>query len=114
MPRYPLTDADATAIFDYLKAQPPVRAHVWSATALRGSEVYASLGCASCHGQDGKGPRADITRLGATADEARIAAWIQDPAAVKPGTAMPSFRIEDPKDREALARFVVELAQHGP
>lgn len=113
MPRYPLSEADAGAVFDYLKAQPPVRAHVWSQEALRGDELYAAHGCASCHGLDGKGPRADITKLGATADVAKIKAWIKDPAAVKPETQMPNLHIEDDKDLEALARFVVEMAQHA-
>src|SRR5262249_20818356 len=114
MPRYPLTDSDAGAIFDYLRTQLPVRSHVWSEIALRGSDLYASSGCASCHGLDGKGPRADITKVGAEGDISKIMTWIKDPAAVKPGTQMPKMGIEDPRDLEALARFVVELSQHQP
>jgi mono/diheme cytochrome c family protein len=112
MPRYPLTDGDAAAIFDYLRAQPPVRSHVFSQDALRGAELYASTGCASCHGFDGKGPRADITKVGATGDVAKIMTWIKDPAAVKPGTLMPKMSIDSDADLQALARFVVELSQH--
>jgi mono/diheme cytochrome c family protein len=112
MPRYPLTDADAGAVFDYLRAQPPVRSHIWSQDALRGCELYASAGCASCHGLDGKGPRADITKAGASGDIAKIKTWIKDPAAVKPGTLMPKMSIESESDLEALAHFVVELSQH--
>jgi mono/diheme cytochrome c family protein len=113
MPRYPLTDSDAGAIYDYLKKQAPVRSHVWSSVALAGCELYRRSGCASCHGFDGKGPRADITKLAASGDVAKLKTWIKDPASVKPGTQMPRLGIDDDKDLEALARFVIELAQHG-
>ena len=81
----------------------------FSPEAVKGSELYFQKGCTSCHGPDGKGPRADITKLGREGDVARIAEWIKDPEKAKPGTAMPKLAIEDPAELQALARFVVEL-----
>ncbi|MEZ0229759.1 MAG: c-type cytochrome, partial [Planctomycetota bacterium] len=99
------------AIAEYLKTVPPVREHVLSPEAVRGGELYYSKGCVSCHGPDGKGPRADLTKLGREGDAARIASWIRDPAAVKPGTDMPKLGIDDPKELDAIARFVIEVSK---
>ena len=111
MPRYPVTDEDAGALHAFLKTVPPVKAHVFSAQALRGSELYFAKGCISCHGPDGKGPRADITKAGREGDLPKIESWIKDPSSVKPGTEMPRLGIVDPAELEALARFVVELSR---
>jgi mono/diheme cytochrome c family protein len=112
MPRYPVTDDDAGALAAFLRGVPSVKAHVYSAQALRGSELYFAKGCISCHGPDGKGPRGDFTKAGREGDLAKIASWIKDPSSVKPGTEMPRLGIEDPGELEALARFVVELSKH--
>lgn len=111
MPRYPVTDEDAKALHEFLKSVPAVHAHLLSPQAMRGSELYLARGCVSCHGPDGKGPRADLTKLGSQGDLAKIEAWVKDPSSVKPGTEMPRLGIEDPNELEALARFVVELSR---
>ncbi len=111
MPRYPATDEDLRALHEFLKSVPPIREHVLSAEAVRGSELYFAKGCVSCHGPDGKGPRADLTKVGREGDATKIAGWIKDPAAMKPGTDMPKLGIEDPKELDALARFVIEVSR---
>jgi len=111
MPRYPLIDEDAKALHAFLRSVPPVKEHVLSPQAVRGSELYVARGCVSCHGPDGKGPRADVTKLGVQGDVAKIEAWVKDPSSVKPGTEMPRLGIEDPAELEAIARFVVELSR---
>lgn len=110
MPRYPATDEDVQALHEFLKSVAPVSEHVLSPEAVKGSALYSSKGCISCHGPDGKGPRADVTKVGREGDTAKIIAWIKDPAAVKPGTAMPKLGIEDPAELQALARFIVEVS----
>jgi mono/diheme cytochrome c family protein len=114
MPRYELSPGETAAVWSYLRTQAPVRAHVWSPEALQGLDLYARIGCASCHGFDGRGPRADLTKLGAAGDVGRIKATIKDPTAVKPDAQMPRLGVEDDKDLEALARYIIELARRGP
>ncbi|MBI3724360.1 c-type cytochrome [bacterium] len=111
MPRYPLADPDVGAVFAFLRSLPAARRHVLSPLALAGSEAYSNRGCVSCHGQDGKGPRSDITKLGATGDLAKIKAWVKDPQSVKAGTDMPTLKIDDERELEAISEYVVELAR---
>ena len=110
MPRYPVTEDDAALVYDFLKTVPPVHEHVYTPEALHGEALYART-CQSCHGPDGKGPRADVTKLGKAGDVARLVEWIKDPAAVKPGTQMPNMGVTDPRDLDDLARFIVELSK---
>jgi mono/diheme cytochrome c family protein len=93
------------------------------ATTTNGAAIWARAGCASCHGDDGRGNRAlasppyDLTseplhrpRDGdAPADRRRAAAWSIAtglPAAATTGTAMPGFPTADVW---ALADYVVQL-----
>jgi mono/diheme cytochrome c family protein len=110
MPRYPVTDWEASALLAFFQSVPAVHEHVLSPDAAKGRELYASKGCITCHGPDGKGPRGDVTKIGSTGDEARITAWIKDPQATKPGTDMPRFEMTD-AERALLAKFVVEVSK---
>ncbi|HZV01314.1 MAG TPA: c-type cytochrome [Planctomycetota bacterium] len=111
MPRFPVAAEDAGALYAFFKSVPPVHQHVFTPEAVRGNDLYVNRGCVICHGPDGKGPRADITRVGKEGDLEKLKMWIKDPASVKPGTQMPRMGIEDPRDLEAIARFVIELSR---
>ena len=72
--------------------------------------LFVNLGCAACHG-DARPYRDKI--LGALErSESDVAAWILDPQAIKPGSAMPSFAgTIDRMQAEKLARYVKVLAK---
>ncbi len=71
--------------------------------------MFTKLGCASCHGETG--PYRDAIRGALGKTDAEVAAWILDPQATKPGSAMPSFRtMIDQTQALALAKYVKELA----
>jgi cytochrome c len=86
--------------------------------------------CAGCHelNRDKAGPRlgeafgrkaASVTgfeysdalkKSGITWDEATLGKWIADPESVVPDNDMP-FRLEDAKEREAIIRYLKEVAK---
>lgn len=82
----------------------------------RGAQLYESLGCAACHGRDGRGrdmatlavrPR-DFTRP----EEFKVPRTVEALAQViadGSGT-MPSYKFLAQADREALAAFVLRFA----
>ncbi len=72
--------------------------------------LFVSVGCASCHGDNG--PFRDKIAGAADKSDEAVAAWILDPQATRPGTAMPSFaKTLDREQAERLARYVKELAK---
>ncbi|HEX4449390.1 MAG TPA: c-type cytochrome [Kofleriaceae bacterium] len=95
------------------------------AATTNGAAIWARAGCASCHGDDGRGNRAlasppyDLTReplhrpreSDAPADRRRAAAW--SIATGMTGTAMPGFAQLSAADLWALADRVVELGANA-
>lgn len=92
------------------------------APAANGGELFVSTGCGACHTvrgvtENGKvGP--DLTHFGsrttigaATLPNTRenLLAWLDDPAAIKPGAAMPGYASLPAADREALADYLMGL-----
>ncbi len=63
--------------------------------------------CVSCHALRGQGGNVGpaLDGVGARRDAAWLAAWLEDPAAIKPGTAMPKLPLS-PADRDALVAFL--------
>lgn len=77
--------------------------------AAKGRAVFSSVGCVSCHGQDGVGGISgpDLSAVGLKhADAAWFESWIHDPSVVKPGTAMPAFNHLDSGRLSALAEYL--------
>lgn len=79
--------------------------------APSGETLFTRKGCIGCHslkghdGADGQlGP--DLSKLAKERDKAFLVAWIQDPQAQKPGTAMPSLGLSV-KEAEALADYLL-------
>ena len=114
MPNFALSDGDAVDIAAFLISQstpseislvaaaPFPKVHGPEAEQA-GARIYAEALCASCHaaqntlqnlaGQLQKphlGP--DLTRLGSKARPAWLEAWLTDPNAYNPATAMPRYR----------------------
>jgi cytochrome c oxidase subunit 2 len=91
------------------------------AAARRGRELFASLACINCHTIRGTpangvfGP--DLTHLmsrrtiGAGAAQntrAHLRAWVDDPAALKPGALMPAMKLS-PEEVDQLTAYLVSL-----
>jgi len=75
-------------------------------------QLFVNVGCVACHGA-GAPYRAKLAGAVGKPDE-EVIAWILDPQAQKPGSAMPSFEHAlDRKQAEKLARYVKELGRGG-
>ncbi len=93
-----LTDADARAIYTYLrslapvvKSRPPSPAHEVARAESAGQKTYNERGCPSCHGPAGVGlyDLRGATRRYPTNED--LARFIRNPGAQVPGIAMPAF-----------------------
>lgn len=84
---------------------------------LDGALLFQQKGCAGCHmvngqGVDGPGPNLShiasqpYDALGNSASD--LTAWLQDPAAVKPGTTMPRIPLK-PAELDALVQYLLTL-----
>lgn len=79
--------------------------------ASYGKALFLAKGCATCHhhaavpgsGALGEGDVPDLTKYRWNADYLR--SWLKDPAAVKPGTYMPTLGLHD-DEIEALIAFL--------
>jgi mono/diheme cytochrome c family protein len=127
MPTYAqLSEAEASAIYTYLKTVPPVRnavkrpdaAPVAKAqpgdTLATGGLLYAFYGCQSCHGPTGLGI-ADLRMASRKyPDDASLKARIQNPAAFQPDSRMPKFEgVVPEKDYAPLLAYVRWLGKNG-
>jgi mono/diheme cytochrome c family protein len=121
--RYPmvpyrsLSDAEAGAIYAYLRSVPPIRNKVappemYVVAGDPGKKVYYAYGCNGCHGDSGHGEY-DLRKGPAkypTDDE--LIAWIKHPERVRPGIAMPTWDGVIQEDEYApLAAYVRSLAK---
>ncbi|MDP2086772.1 MAG: cytochrome c oxidase subunit II [Gemmobacter sp.] len=109
---------------------PPDRFAEWLEAAARPARTpppaaYLQAGCPACHvvrAADtppevaGVGP--DLTHLAARSslaadtlplDHATLSGWIANPARYKPGARMPGFAHIDPREREAVVTWLMEL-----
>jgi cytochrome c oxidase subunit II len=97
-------------------AEPPV-----GDAARRGSEIFAEVGCASCHtvrGTSADGARGpDLTHVAGRSTLAAVtrpntrvdlAEWLADPQAVKPGALMPPAPVTD-AELDDLVAYVESL-----
>jgi mono/diheme cytochrome c family protein len=119
MPLFARLDrTDVAALYRFLQSMPKVRrpnqpgGHPLQRArpSDTAEQLFVSVGCVTCHG-DGA-PFRDQIRGAAGKSDAEIAAWILDPQAIKPGSAMPSFEHAiDRAQAERLAKYVKALAQ---
>jgi mono/diheme cytochrome c family protein len=93
-----MSDAEARAVFAYLKTVPPIRktrpaaaVAAVDAGADRGKQVYYKYSCNSCHGEAGVGLY-DLRHATAKyPTDADLEAYIRNPAAKVPGIKMPTW-----------------------
>ncbi len=121
MSMYPgMTDAEAAAIFAYLRTVPPIRtvrpqpAHVAPAlpAASRGEAIYLKYQCTQCHGLSGIGTHNLTGAVEHLGSAAAIEAWIRNPASITPGVAMPAWQGVIAEDEYApLVEYVRRLCE---
>ncbi|MNX23031.1 Cytochrome c [compost metagenome] len=82
-----------------------------SAAGGKGLDLFGAKTCGACHAVTGVpgavgavGPKLD--GIGKTRDVAFLTKWLQDPAAVKPGTTMPNLGLSE-DEAKAIAEFLV-------
>jgi mono/diheme cytochrome c family protein len=138
MPRLAITPADARDIAKYLvpEAEPGpalATAAIAGADLGKGRQLVETKGCGSCHvfsgvaavpssnppAMDGKAfdrghklaPDLRVTRDRMTS--ARVVAWLKDPKAVKPDTAMPTIALTDAEVKD-LAGYIMTVELSAP
>lgn len=120
--RYPmapyrgLTDAEASAIFAFLRSVPPIRNEVPRATPSAaagdpGRRAYYAHGCNGCHGESGSG-QWDLRNGSARyPTDAELIAFIRHPERFRPGIAMPTWDgVIREEEYGPLAAYVRALA----
>jgi mono/diheme cytochrome c family protein len=121
MPSYAaLAPGEVQAIYAYLQTVPAIHNPLDRGLAVSvpegdGAGLFKKYGCVSCHGETGKAS-GDLTKANADfpTDEA-LRAWIENPAAIRPGVKMPAFSgIVAPGDYPALIAHVRQLAAAAP
>jgi nitric oxide reductase subunit C len=79
--------------------------------------LFEAKGCSGCHAVDGRGasgPGPDLSHIGTTPydglanDADFLARFLEDPAAARPGTAMPKMPLS-PAERDSLVQFLLAL-----
>ncbi|HEX6985979.1 MAG TPA: cytochrome c oxidase subunit II, partial [Planctomycetaceae bacterium] len=119
---FPVVVAEGEDFADWLARQAEPAREPVGAAAIRGREVFFSLGCAACHAIRGTpaagvvGP--DLTHVGGRLslgagilpnDPDAFARWIGHTDDVKPGVLMPEFGMVPAEDLRALAAYLDEL-----
>jgi mono/diheme cytochrome c family protein len=111
MPRMRLLDdVEMAALFAYLRSLPPIDhaiARPAAAASADPAQLFASLGCATCHAQGA--PFHEQLRHAIDRPVAEIAAWIRNPEASRPNTQMPTYAaiLDEPK-----ATLLAQWLQH--
>lgn len=126
MPAFPLASAELDALVEVVEAFAPAGTARRPAVAMpveqpgdrtRGVALWRAQGCASCHGDDGRGhtttapfdlTREPLRRPRAPGTSAASAAYLTITHGL-PGTAMPSYAQLAVADRWALAHHVAAL-----
>lgn len=122
MVQYDFTEDEIADVIAYLKwigeidtngfpAEPdlalPTPVVVAQVEATPAPEIYTAL-CVACHSRNGSGGQVGPALDGVDQryTEAELRAWLEDPTAVKPGTAMPNLNLS-PSDVDALVAYLL-------
>ena len=119
---YPeLTDAEARAIYAYLRTVPPIRNAVPRPAAQEvtgadaGKAAYYKYGCNSCHGDTGLGMFDLRKNLRTFPTDEGLIAYIRHPEQFKPGVKMPPWDdVIAEEDYAPLVAHVRKLGAPGP
>lgn len=105
--------------------EPPPHLRVVGGEPARGRELIAAYGCGACHRIPGVPhaqamvgpPLDDYAQRGYVAGllpnrAANLIAWLQDPPAIRPGTAMPDLGVDEAEARH-IAAYLYTLGAEG-
>jgi cytochrome c2 len=89
---------------------PPAEAGKVMTTAEVGAALFVAKGCITCHQHGGISGARSLVSVGPNLTHYRpdpefVHSWLKDPAAIKPGTAMPNLRLAK-GEIEALIAFL--------
>jgi mono/diheme cytochrome c family protein len=76
----------------------------------RGRAYFVGLGCKTCHAVAGEGGQVgpDLTYVGFRKSAEMLDLWLKDPAAWKPGTVMPNYKLR-PEIQSDLIAYLLSL-----
>lgn len=107
------------------EAAAPPHLHVAGGDPVRGRAAMTELGCGACHRIPGVGnaramvgpPLHDYAQRGYVAGvlpnrPGNLIAWLRDPPAIRPGTAMPYLGLSDAQARD-MAAYLYTLGAGG-
>jgi len=123
MVQYDFTDEEIEAVLDFLDwighidtngfpAKPRLQGLAGSSTASASTgapKIYGEL-CVACHSQGGSGGNVGpaLDGVGNRMTGPELSAWLEDPQAVKPNTAMPNLNLAE-ADRKELVGWLSKL-----
>lgn len=122
MQKYDFTEEEREDLVAFLKwigevdtngfpAKPPLaQAPPSDITSLLARPAIFDQLCVACHSLGGRGGQVGpaLDGAGSRRDKAFYAAWLKDPALVKPGAKMPKLPLQD-SDIQALAEFLSQI-----
>jgi len=120
MPRFNLTDAEASELTDYMMTayqSPAIDRESMPSGGYPASLIeqgrqlfYSKYACQSCHIVDSKADKGYIgptlTQVGSRLNAAWIYAWLMNPQTLRPDTAQPNFNMSE-EDARALTAFLM-------
>jgi mono/diheme cytochrome c family protein len=126
MPRFNLSDADATELADYMmtvyqnpavdRDSMPLTGYPQGQIELGKQLFYGKYSCQGCHIVDSKTDKGYIgptlTTVGSRLTAAWIFQWMKNPQSLRPGTVEPNRAMSD-DDARALAAFLISQKSAG-
>ena len=125
MVQYDFTDEEIESVLDFLEwigridtngfpAEPRFKGLATSSTAsptgrTDAPKIYGEL-CVACHSQGGSGGNVGpaLDGVGSRMSGSELSAWLKDPQAIKPNTAMPNLNLAE-ADRKELVGWLSKL-----
>ncbi len=125
MPNQRLSGQQVSDVIAFLQWVDKIDTNKWPPTPKAGGSggtpqgalLFQQLGCIGCHrinGQGAPGPGPDLSHIGSTPYDQLsntpdfLYKWIEDPAAIKPGTIMPTIPMT-PEQRLAIVQYLISL-----
>ncbi len=124
MPRFNLTDAEATQLSDYIltvyqnpaidRDSMPLSGYPQGQVELGKQLFYGKYSCQGCHIVDSKSDKGyvgpTLTHVGSRLTAAWMVQWLKNPQSLRPGTAEPNRAMSD-EDARAITAFL--MSQKG-
>lgn len=78
---------------------------------VKGEQLYKELKCSMCHriGNTGAKMGPELTKVGATRDQAWLKKYLADPKAENAKNKMPPVKVKSPEDLDHLVAYMLSL-----